>query len=98
MLSRLGRLTPGWASPPPATMGLLEIRGVGIANVASISAPVALVLVMASDPPRFVERADVAIVAGVEVPSLPFDFRGPLAAIRAEYAMALHGLPHRGAD
>ena len=49
------------------------------------------------DAPRFVERADTVEIAGCATPSLAFDARIPAAAVRAEYALALHGLPRSGA-
>lgn len=82
-----------WAAPPRATEGLVEIRGVGIASVAVTEAPVALVLSMAADPPRYVEKAGIVSLANAAIPALPFDLGATLAAIRAEYALKLHGLP-----
>lgn len=87
-----------WASPPPATAGLIEVRGVGIATVPAMSAPVALVLRATDDPPRFVEGAASADLAGVAIPVLDFDVRDAAAVLRAEYALRLHGLPRLGAD
>lgn len=87
-----------WASPPPATTGLIEVRGVGIATLPAMSAPVALVLRAAENTPRFVEGAASVELAGVAVPLLDFDLRSPAAALRAEYALMLHGLRQLGAD
>ncbi len=81
-----------WAAPPPATAGLIEVRGVGIVAVPSTDAPVALMLTSSDDPPRYVEGADTLAIEGVEIPALPFDLAAPLAALRAEYALVLHGL------
>ena len=80
------------AAPPPATKGLIEVRGVGIVTVAVTTAPVALVLAADENPPRFVERASRLTIAGVAIPTLPFDLTGSAVALRAEYALALHGL------
>ena len=85
-----------WASPAPATIGLIEIRGVGIATLPATEAPVALVLAMADNPPRYVDAAGVEIRAGVAVPALPFDMGMAPSGIRAEYALSLYGLPHPG--
>ncbi len=87
---RDGRL---WASPPPDICGKLEIRNVGIIQLPAIDAPVSLRLVLSDDAPRFVEIAEKIALEGVPIPSLHFDPRGAAAAIRAEYALALHGLP-----
>lgn len=80
-----------WASPAPATAGLIELRNVGIVSLPTTEAPVALVLDLRDDAPRFVERADPVELIGRSLPRLAFDPRGPAAAVRAEYALALHG-------
>ena len=85
-----------WASPPGPTEGLLEIRGVGVIRLAAVSAPVALVLHADNAPPRFVEGAIGRMIAGFEIPALPFDLAGPAPDLRAEYALALHGLSRPG--
>lgn len=87
---RGGRL---WASAVPNTAGMLEIRNVGIVQLGCIEAPVSLRLVLSRDAPRFIERAGKTELAGAHIPVLAFDPRGAAAAIRAEYALALHGLP-----
>ena len=78
------------AHPPPRIAGLLELRNLGLATVPTASAPVALMLRLARDAPRFVERAASETIAGVPVPALAFDPFGP-AAVRAEWALRLHG-------
>ncbi|QDM41691.1 serine kinase [Altererythrobacter sp. TH136] len=80
-----------WASPAPATAGLIELRNVGIVSLPTTEAPVALVLDLRDDAPRFVERADPVELIGRSLPRLAFDPRGPAPAVRAEYALALHG-------
>lgn len=82
-----------WASPPPHTAGKLEIRNVGIVELQNVEAPVSLQLILSPDAPRFIEKAPMAQLEDVQIPSLIFDAGGPAAAIRAEYALALHGLP-----
>jgi HPr kinase/phosphorylase len=81
-----------WAAPAPATEGLVEVRGVGIVTLPATSAPVALMLAAANDPPRYVESAGLQTIEGLAIPALPFDLAAPPAALRAEYALALHGL------
>ena len=87
-----------WALPAPATAGLIELRNVGLVTLPTSSAPISLVLDLREDAPRFVETAGTIEIAAHSIPSLAFDPRGP-AAVRAEYALALHGLavqaPHR---
>lgn len=81
------------ASPAEHTHGLLEIRNVGLVQHAAVSAPVALCLTITGDAPRFVEAAGTAERHGCTIPALDFDATGPACAIRAEQALALHGLP-----
>jgi hypothetical protein len=90
---RLGEL---WAFPPPATAGLIELRNVGLVALPTTDAPIALMLDLRDDAPRFVEHAGAAEIAGHAIPWLAFDPRGPAAAVRAEYALSLHGLPRVG--
>lgn len=85
-----------WASPPAPTEGLLEVRGVGVIRLAATAAPVALLLRADNAPPRFVEGVTAHAISGHAIPALPFDLRGPAPALRAEYALTLHGLPHPG--
>ncbi len=87
---RDGRL---WASPPANISGKLEIRNVGVIQLPTIDAPVSLRLVLSEDAPRFVEIVEKIELEGVPIPTLYFYARGAAAAIRAEYALALHGLP-----
>lgn len=82
-----------WASPPHNIAGKLEIRNVGIVDLPSVDAPVSLRLVLADDAPRFIESAGTTDLQGLQIPTLHFDPRGAAAAIRAEFALSLHGLP-----
>lgn len=82
------------ASPPPRTRGLLEIRNVGIVTLPCISAPVALILQVDPGAPRFVEKADRTPLLGVAIPTIRFSLHDEANAIRAEYALRIHGLRH----
>ena len=79
------------ASPPPNIEGLLEIRGVGIAKLPVTSAHVALLLELTTTVERMPEPRWRSI-NGTPVPVLAFDPAAPAAALRAEYALRLHGL------
>lgn len=81
-----------WASPPPRITGKIEIRNVGIAELEPVEAPVALMLALDPSAPRFVEEAPLCQILGISVPMLRFAPQGPVAAIRAEYALRMHGL------
>ena len=87
---RRGRL---WALPPPNIEGLLEIRNVGIARMAPVTAPVALVLRLDPAAPRHVEAAEQVALAGSTLPLIRLWPDAPALALRAEWALKLHGLP-----
>ena len=79
------------ASPPPNIAGLLEVRGVGIVRLAATKAPVALVLECSDTVERMPEPRWRDIL-GVMIPALKFDPQAPAAALRAKYALHLHGI------
>lgn len=82
------------AAPAPNIAGLIELRGIGIITLpVAPPAPLALILVLGG-PEAERLPADLAMrdVGGLAVPVLPFA-PGTLApAVRAEYALQLHGL------
>lgn len=80
------------AAPAPQIAGLIEVRNVGLIHMPSVRAPVALILRLTDEAPRFVEQAGAADLLGIPVPMLQFDPSIPAAAIRAELALAQHGL------
>lgn len=85
------------ASPPPNISGKIEIRNVGIAKLSVTSAPVDLVLHLATKAERLPDRPSETELLGISIPQLDF-VPGPIApAIRAEYALRLHGLSWAGA-
>ena len=81
------------ASPPPNTAGLIEVRHVGIVEMPATSGPVALVIVLDSAAPRYPMDVATRDIAGVAIPALPFATGDTIAALRAEHALARHGLP-----
>lgn len=85
---RSGRL---WAKPPPAIAGLLEIRNVGLVRLEAADAPVALVLRLDSAAPRHLEEAEAVELAGCRVPLVRLWPEATVLAMRAEWALALHG-------
>lgn len=92
------------AGPPPRIEGLLEVRGVGLVRLpVAPPAPVALILRLGVTPQDYVpERLPetplpTRTIAGIAVPVLAFD-PGPIApALRAEWALRIHGLPCKAA-
>lgn len=88
--ARAGRLT---AAPPPNTAGLIEIRNVGIVETPVAQGPVALVLALDPAAPRFPMDLAMRDIEGCAVPVLPFAPGDAIQALRAERALAVHGLP-----
>ena len=80
-------------SPPPNIAGLIEVHGVGIVQFpVSPPVPLALILDLDSRPERLPDDLPSREVLGVEIPCLPFDPGNVAPAVRAEHALALHGL------
>ena len=82
-----------WAAPPPNTAGLVEIRNVGLGELDTTEAPVALLLRLDPGAPRLPESGVAEWIAGCAVPVLAFHPGGGIPALRAEWALRLHGLP-----
>ena len=80
-----------WALPPPNIAGLLEIRNVGLATLRAEAAPVALVLRLDPDAPRLPEHAERTELAGTALPLVRLWPGSSVLALRAEWALALHG-------
>ncbi len=89
LIAAAGRLV---ASPPATIKGRIEVRGVGIAEVASVAAvPVALVV----DLDRRVERLPeprAETLAGIDIPAIALAALEASAPIKLETALHLHGL------
>jgi serine kinase of HPr protein (carbohydrate metabolism regulator) len=85
---RHGRL---WALPPPNIAGLLEIRNVGLIALPAEPAPLSLVLRLDPAAERQPENPERASLAGFSVPLVRLWPDGPALALRAEWALALHG-------
>jgi hypothetical protein len=84
---RGGRL---WAYPPPKIAGKLEIRGVGIASLPTVTAPLCLSIALGALGERLPGVGSREILTST-LPAL--DFPESVAALRVEWAMRLHGLP-----
>lgn len=81
------------ARPHPNTRGLIEVRGVGLLSFPVCeAAPVALVLRLDAEAPRYVEAADSAMLAGIALPVLALRPDYPALAIAAELALERYGL------
>jgi len=81
------------AAPHPNTSGRIEVRNVGLLEMpVSLPVPVALLVVLDPDAPRFVEKAEQVERAGVILPMLRLYPDSPVLALRAELALRTHGL------
>ncbi len=82
------------AGPPPHISGLIEIRGVGIVTLpVALPAPLALILMLGgSQGERMPDELAHREILGCQVPVLPFDPGTVAPALRAEWALRLHGL------
>jgi serine kinase of HPr protein (carbohydrate metabolism regulator) len=89
--SREGRLL---ASPPPNTAGLIEVRNLGLLDWPTVSGvPVALILRLDPDAPRFIEAAEQAELAGINLPLIRLWPDGTVLALKAELALERFGAP-----
>jgi HPr kinase/phosphorylase len=83
------------ASAPPNIAGLLEVRGVGLARLpAAAPAPVALILTLGGPPSERLPQTPLParVIAGVAVPVLAFEPGAIAPAVRAQWALRMHGL------
>jgi serine kinase of HPr protein (carbohydrate metabolism regulator) len=81
-----------WASPPPNTAGLIEVRNVGLARLPCGEGPVALVLRLDPSAPRYVEEAGSMELLGQAIPQILLYPDTSALALRALWALRLHGL------
>ena len=87
--SRGGRL---WAAPPPNIAGLIEIRNVGLVEMPVTTAPLALLLRLDPEAPRFIEQAAAVERVGHMLPCVALFPDSPVLPLRAEHALMRHGL------
>ena len=81
------------ASPHPNTAGKLEVRNVGLIDLPFAGGvPIALVLRLDPDAPRFIDEAEAASIGGAVLPLVRLWPGSPMLALRAELALAKYGL------
>jgi serine kinase of HPr protein (carbohydrate metabolism regulator) len=81
------------AAPHPNTRGLLEVRNLGLIEMAhSEAVPVALAVTLDPAAPRFIEAASQAEYLGITLPLVHLWPDSPVLALRAELALARYGL------
>lgn len=79
------------ASPPPNIPGLLEVRNLGLLEFPVASeVPVALVLRLDSEAPRYIDAANRIELGGAELPFVRI-WPGPDIALKAELALQRYG-------
>lgn len=77
------------ASPPPNIAGKIEVRGIGILDMAHVEdVPVWLLVTVTEAPPRMPEQESVRRIAGVGVPEIRLPALEPSAPIKVEIALA----------
>lgn len=84
-----------FASPVPATRGLLEVRNVGIITMAPVmtAVPVVLVVMLDGQAPRFITEAEITTRHGIVLPLIRLWPDSPVLALRAELALRHYGRP-----
>jgi len=87
---RDGRL---FAHPHPNTRGLLEVRNLGLLPFAVCdSAPVALVVRLSTEAPRYIEACETIAIAGIAIPCIDLWPGTADLAIKAELALERFGI------
>lgn len=90
LTARSGQLL---ASPPPRIAGLIEVRNVGLVTMPTLAeVPVALVLRLDGEAPRFIDQADAREIAGIALPLIRLWPDGGGLVLKAELALARWGL------
>ena len=81
------------ASPPPTIAGKIEVRNLGILDMACAAAavPVALVIVLDRAAPRFITGPEAAVRAGHALPLIRLWPDSPQLPLRAELALLHYG-------
>ena len=81
------------ASPPPNIAGLLEVRNVGLLRFETArEVPVALVLRLDRDAPRFIETSEKTELLGTAIPLVRLWPDSPALHLRAEAALKAYGI------
>lgn len=82
-----------YAAPAPATAGLIEVRNVGLVPMPFVDrAPIALVISLDEQAPRFIDSADQRRLLDLPVPQVSLWPHSPVIALRAEKALERYGL------
>ena len=77
------------AQPPATIAGRIEVRGIGIVELAHVGqVPVALIICLSEEVDRMPEPETSRLVAGITLPMTTLNAREPSAPIKAELALA----------
>lgn len=75
-------------SAPPNIAGKIEVRGIGVIDIAHQNrAPIALVVTILDAPPRMPEGPRKRRIAGVDVPEIALAALEPSAPVKVELAL-----------
>jgi len=81
------------ARPHPETRGLIEVRNLGLIEMAVCdAAPVALVVRLDEAAPRYIEAPETIAIAGIALPMVRLWPGGEILPRKAELALARFGL------
>ncbi len=82
-----------FARPHPQTRGLLEVRNLGLLPFPVCDeAPVALLIRLTADAPRYIDAPESAERGGQALPMVRLWPDSPVLALRAEYALERYGM------
>lgn len=82
------------ANPAPNIAGQIEIRNLGIINMEFVqNIPVALIIELSQNAPRFVENARTDHMLGIKVPHIQLTAYSTALAIKVEWALQQYGHP-----
>jgi serine kinase of HPr protein (carbohydrate metabolism regulator) len=81
------------AHPHPETRGFLEVRNLGLVELPVCEAvPVALLVRLDSEAPRFIEELEQRDIEGVHLPMIALWPGGPVLALKVEMALSRFGV------
>lgn len=80
------------AAPPPNTAGLIEIRNVGLLEVPTSSAPIAIAIHLSASAERLPLGPKELLLLGQPIPYISLYPDSPVLPLRAEAALEIHGL------
>jgi len=81
------------AAPAPNIAGQIEVRNLGILGIDPLAeCPVALLVMLTPDAPRWIEQPGSSMIGGVAIPHVALWPGTPALAIKIELALQRYGL------